>query len=1061
MNHGINGELRAYRREISRVLATGQATEHSYRAGLQALVQALGGDEVHVVNEPSHVACGAPDFIVERRGMPIGHIECKDIGADLERIQANEQLTRYRAGLPNLVLTDYLEFRWYAYGDWRGTVRVGNIDGKGDVKAGKLSVEKVAQLFESFLEADPPTVADPKELASRMAAKAGLLRDTIERILHEEGRLGSFGGMLEAYRDVLISDLSEEAFADLQAQTAAYGLFAARCLHDTNTGPFTRQTAIFADTTPFLRNVFGLVAGPEIDKRIVWIVDDLALLLDRANMSEILKNFGRGTRRQDPMVHFYEDFLASYDPKLREVRGVYYTPEPVVSYIVRSIDLILRSHFDLSDGLADSSTLPDGANPVLILDPAVGTGTFLREVVSLIRATINQKGLSGAWSDYVSSHLLPRLFGFELLMAPYAICHLKLALEIGGTEQMFRMPDGQRLSVFLTNTLEEPHERTTGRLFAHEIAREAASAYNVKREKPVMVILGNPPYSGHSANKGAWIVGLIDSYKDGFPELKKPAQSKWLSDDYVKFIRFAQWRIERTGEGVLGFVTNHAYLDNPTFRGMRRSLMETFDEVYLLDLHGNAKTNERTPRAREDENVFDIQQGVAIGLFVKRSNSGVQLARVFHHDRWGRREGGPTGGKYGWLDSNDISTTKWTELSPKPPFYLFRPRDEELSEEYESAWSIPEIFSISGDPAPGIVTTHDQFAISWTPEDAKDKVVRLLATKSEDEARRIWRLCSQNQWQYDRAKQELSLGSWKPHIASILYRPFDTRTTIFERNVAVHRRERVMRHMRSGPNLGLCIGRSGHVVGSEYWDIVIATNLPSDYNLFRRGGNCLFPLYTYHFARNQHYGSEPQPNLDSGFVEDASASFGLDFVPGQSGDLETTFGPMDVFHYIYAVLYSPNYRRRYADFLMFDFPRVPLTRDRVLFRTLVVLGQELATLHLMKQECEGGPAFPIRGSNRVDRVRYVKPSSKTKQGRVWINSDQYFEGIASETWAFAIGGYRPAEKWLRDRRNRVLSYLDVAHYRSICAALTETRQVMAGIDRAVENHGGWPLKQVD
>ena len=866
--------------------------------------------------------------------------------------------------------------------------------------------------------------------------------------------------MLEAYRDVLISDLSEDAFADLQAQTAAYGLFAARCLHDADSGPFTRQTAIFADTTPFLRNVFGLVAGPEIDKRIVWIVDDLALLLDRADMTKILENFGRRTRREDPMVHFYEDFLASYDPKLREVRGVYYTPEPVVSYIVRSIDAILRKHFGLVDGLAESGILPNGAHPVLILDPAVGTGTFLREVVSLIRATIDRKGLSGVWPDYVSKHLLPRLFGFELLMAPYAICHLKLALEIGGTDRMFSMPDGQRLRVFLTNTLEEPHERTTGKLFAHEIAREAASAYNVKREKPVMVVLGNPPYSGHSANKGAWIIGLINSYKQGFSELKKPAQAKWLSDDYVKFIRFAQWRIERTGEGVLGFVTNHAYLDNPTFRGMRRSLMETFDEIYLLDLHGNAKKKERTPKGGKDENVFDIQQGVAIGLFVKCANSGVSHARVHHYDCWGKREEGPNDGKYGWLASNDITTTRWAELSPKPPFYLFRPRDEGLSEEYEAAWSIPEIFAISGDPAPGIVTTHDQFAISWTPHEAECKVKRLLATKSEDEARSLWRLCSQSQWQYDRAKVELSRGNWKKHTTTILYRPFDTRTTIFVRNVAVHRRERVMRHMRSGQNLGLCVGRAGQVIGSEYWDIVLASNAPSDYNLFRRGGNCLFPLYTYHFTSNEHYGCDPQPNLASGFIELVCAALGLVFVQDRHGDLGATFGPADVFHYIYAMLYSPAYRRRYADYLMYDFPRVPLTSEKGLFKDLVCLGQRLAKLHLMEEQCDGGPKFPMQGSDRVDRVRYVKPSSKTALGRVWINSEQFFEGVDPNTWHFTIGGYRPVEKWLKDRKSRILTYQDVATYRNICAAMTETMKIMASIDRAVEDHGGWPLKQV-
>ena len=1049
----VSGTFRAYRRAVSGTLATGQATEHSYRPALQALVEGLGGDAVRAVNEPSHVACGAPDFVVTRGGVPIGHIECKDIGANLNRVASNEQLKRYRAGLPNLILTDYLEFRRYAGGELRETGRVGRIDDQGGVSADMDGAGNTAALFDSFLAADPPTIADPRELAERMAAKARLLRDGIERILREEGRSGPLRDMLVAYRDILIAGLSSGEFADLQAQTAAYGLFAARCLRDTESQPFTRQSAVFADTTPFLREVFGRIAGPGIDPRIAWIVDDLALLLDRADMSSVLADFGRRTRREDPVVHFYEDFLAAYDPQLREVRGVYYTPEPVVSYIVRSVDRLLQDRFGFADGLAATGAEGGEEREVLILDPAVGTGTFLREVVARIRETIETSGMGGVWPEYVRDHLLPRLFGFELLMAPYAICHLKLALEIGGTDAGFRMPDGQRLGVFLTNTLEEPHEGTTGALFAHEIAQEAASADSVKRDKPVMVVLGNPPYSGHSANKGAWITGLIDRYKRDFPELKKPAQAKWLSDDYVKFIRFAQWRIERTGEGVLGFVTNHAYLDNATFRGMRRSLMETFDEIYLLDLHGNSKKKERAPDGGKDENVFDIQQGVAIGMFVKRSDTGDGPARVFHADLWGEREAGDDGGKYGWLAANDIRSTDWTELSPRQPLHLFVPRDEALVEEYEAAWSIPAIFSPNGDPAPGIVTTHDQFAISWTPEEAADKVERLLATQSEEEARGLWRLCTQNQWQYHRAKRELANGSWRAHVDPILYRPFDTRTTVFDRNVAVHRRERVMRHMRAGRNVGIITTRQCQANWGAFISNVVAAHKSfSAYDI-----NYLFPLYLYPAEMPTDIGATRQANLDADFVERLQVALGLDFVGDGTGDLSDTFGPEDVFHYIYAVLHSPEYRRRYADFLKSDFPRIPLTGDRALFAALAGLGQRLAALHLM--EAEGGdlPAFPHRGGNRMDKARYAPPSSTGEPGRVWINRDQCFEGVARETWEFTIGGYRPAQKWLKDRKNRDLSFDDIAHYRRLCAALTETRQLMESIDETIEASGGWPI----
>ncbi len=1044
--------LRTYCNQITRIHATGQATEHSYRPAFASLVEALGGGQVRALNEPSHVACGAPDFIVERHGVPTGHIECKNVSVHLDDVENNAQLRRYRDGLPNLILTNYLEFRWYTAGQRRKIACLGRFDGQNKMAFDRVGAEQVSALFDGFFAADLPMIDNPRELAERIAAKARLLRDGVERIFAQENPSGPLHDLLTAYRQVLIQNLKPTDFADLQAQTATYGLFAARCQHEPSR-PFTRKEAIFAKTTPFLRDVFGRIAGPDIDPRIAWIVDDLARLLDRADMAAILTDFGRRTRQEDPVVHFYEDFLAAYDPKLREVRGVYYTPEPVVSYIVRSVDHLLRDRFGLADGLADTATVtverPDGEQEtsprVLILDPAAGTGTFLREAIATIRATIENKGLGGVWPGYVRDHLLPRLFGFELLMAPYAICHLKLALEIGGAEADFTMPAGERLRVFLTNTLEEPHERS-GALFAHEIVREAAGADDVKRKKPVMVVLGNPPYSGHSANKGAWIAELIDDYKRGFPELQKPAQAKWLSDDYVKFTRFAQWRIERSGEGVLGFVTNHGWLDNPTFRGMRHSLMETFDEIHVLDLHGNAKKKERAPDGGRDDNVFDIQQGVAIGLFVKRSDTAARPARVFHADVWGEREAGPDGGKYGWLAANGVETTEWTELAPKPPLYLFIQRDEELLGEYEAGWSIPAIFSPNGDPAPGIVTTHDQFAISWTPEEAAAKVERLLATTSEDEARSQWRLCSQNQWEYGRAKRELADGSWRERIEPILYRPFDVRTTVFDGNVAVHRRERVMRHMLNGKNLALIIPKQHRdEFGTLAAQFISAHKAVAAYDI-----NYHFPLYVYPSTYRR------EPNIDQDFIKTLSAATGLAFVPDGTGDLETTFGPEAVFHYVYAILHSPEYRRRYTDFLKSDFPRIPLTKDCELFTKLATLGKQLAALHLMETEGENSPAFPVAGSNRMEKARYAPPNDGLP-GRVWINRDQYFEGVTPATWTFAIGGYRPAEKWLKDRKNRVLSFEDIIHYRRICAALAATPDIMARIDETIIVCGGWPL----
>ena len=1067
------GTIRSYLKAIADRHDSGYATEHSYRPDLQSLIETLGGDGMKAINEPSHVECGAPDFIVELNGTPIGHLECKNVGTDLHNVEQSEQLKRYREGLPNLILTDYLEFRWYVEGTLRQSARIGSLSGSGKFTVDNQGASQFAELLSAFFNADVSSINNPRDLAKRMAAKARLLNDGITKILDKEGDTGPLFDLLMAYQEVLISDLSPTDFADLQAQTAAYGMFAARCRHQAGSGSFTRQSAVFAETTPLLQDVFGRLAGPGADQRIAWILDDLARLLDRADMSAILKDFGSRTAKEDPVVHFYEDFLAAYDPLLREMRGVYYTPEPVVSYIVRSVDILLRNQFGLTDGLADTEKVKmdvpgdsDEEIPkVLILDPAVGTGTFLREVVAIIHETVKQKDLGGLWPDYVRDHLLPRLFGFELLMAPYAVSHLKLALEIAGTEVGDLTPYGRRLNVFLTNTLEEPHDTLSPQFaqLANAIAKESANADAVKRDKPVMVVLGNPPYSGHSANKGQWISELLrgkdgeettNSYfhVDGAPLGER--NPKWLNDDYVKFIRYAQRRIERTGEGVLGFVTNHSYLDNPTFRGMRQSLMDTFNEIYLLDLHGNSKKKERTPEGGKDENVFDIQQGVAIGLFVKRADGAHDPALVFHADLWGKRDDGLEGGKYGWLAASDVESTEWRELHPKSPRYLFIPRDETLAEEYGAGWGMAEVFPIN---SVGVVTARDKLAIQWSSNEMK-QVASTFAQLSEDDARNHFGLGSDAQgWRVQWAQEDIQKHSNAvKFVKQILYRPFDTRYTYYTGEASgfiCRPREKVMRHMLAGPNVGIVTTRQCR----QDWSAIASSVIIGHKALASYDINSLFPLYTYPPEEQKQLGMVREPNLSVEFIEDAVSSVGLTFITSGSGDLQESFGPEDAFHYIYAVLYSAEYRKRYADFLKSDFPRVPLTSNRSLFEALVGLGERLKSLHLMESEGSKAPGFPKEGNNRVDKVSYAPPTDTTP-GRVFINGDQHFAGIAPETWAFTIGGYRPAEKWLKDRVRRTLSYDDIIHYRRICAVLAETPQVIALIDKTIDLHGGWPLQ---
>ena len=1067
-----NAAMRTYRLALSQERRSGHATEHSYRPAFKTLLETLAGDGTLAINDPTHVDAGAPDFIVQRHNIPIGHVECKDIGDNLDNTEAGEQLQRYRNGLQNLVLTDYLEFRWYTNGQPRASARIGQMDPSGNIVAEPEGSRKVVQLLTFFLSATTPTVDKPEDLASRMATLARLLRDSIFNILREENEAGQLHGYLEAYRAVLIQDLTPSDFADMQAQTCAYGLFAARCRHErTEANPFTRQSAVFTNTTPFLRELLSAIAGPNIVPGISWIVDDLALLLDRSDMTSILADFGSHTSGQDPVVHFYEDFLRAYDPALREMRGVYYTPEPVVSYIVRSIHTLLQDSFSLTDGLADNCTVPvelsDGTKhltpKVIILDPAAGTGTFLREVVSSIRSTIQEKGMAGAWHEYVRDHLLPRLFGFEILMAPYAICHLKLALEIAGTSARSTLPEGQRLNVFLTNTLEEPHEATQGQMpfLPYAIAQESASADAVKRDQPVMVVLGNPPYSGHSANKGQWIRKLLrgmdgieptGSYFRVDGAKLQERNPKWLNDDYVKFIRYAQRRIERTGEGILGFVTNHSYLDNPTFRGMRQSLMETFDYIYLLDLHGNSKKKEQSPDGTKDENIFDIQQGVAIGLFVKREGTPAGPARVYHADLYGERES-PTSGKYAWLTTNDVRTTTWVELNPASPRYLFIPRDEALAEEYEKGWSIPRVFPVN---SAGIVTARDRLTIQWTREQAM-KVVKDFAGLPAETARTKYNLGKDAQdWTVNLAQDDLKNSGLKDSlVAPVLYRPFDTRYTYYTGNARgfiCRPRRDVMRHMTASENVGLVTTRQCQ----QDWDVLATDAIITHKALATYDLNSLFPLYTYPTEEQERVGQTKEPNLSTEFVQAATSALGLEFIPDGSGDLHKTVGPKDFFNFIYAVLHSPEYRRRYAGFLRSDFARVPLTTNLDLFKELAILGHQMTSLHLMESTADNMPSYPQQGTHLVEQVRYVPATSDTP-GRVYINKTQYFEGVAPETWDFTIGGYRPADKWLKDRKERALSFDDISHYRRICAILSETRQLMAQVDQTIEKHRSWPL----
>ena len=618
-------------------------------------------------------------------------------------------------------------------------------------------------------------------------------------------------------------------------------------------------------------------------------------------------------------------------------------------------------------------------------------------------------------------------------------------------ETGYQFDSGKRVGVYLSNTLEDASLKDVEQLslpgMDELIAQEAIEGAKIKKQEPVMVVIGNPPYSGHSDNKNQWIKGLINTYKKDCSELQKPGQAKWLNDDYVKFFRFAQWRIDKTFYGILAFVTNHGYLDNPTFRGMRQSLMDSFNEIFVLNLHGSSKKKESSPDGSKDENVFDIQQGVAINLSIKNSNKEKhQKSTVKYLDIWGLREDlninikkhKSTITKYRWLYENELMTTEWKSINPLSPLHLFIPQNTSLKLEYDVGWKISDIFSLNGDPAPGIVTTHDDFAISWSEDETIEKVENLLATKTEIEARKAFKLCSQNQWQYERAKNELQDRSWHKDVTEILYRPFDVRWTVFNRNVAVHRRERVMQHILKQKNLGLSTTRSIEI--GRGWEHIFCTDLMIQHHTVSiKEVNYLFPLYLYPNPNNPKELEESvRPNLSSEFLKDITSKLGY------------TPTPEAIFYYIYAIFHSPTYRTRYAEFLKRDFPRVPLTSNKKLFQQLSAYGEELVAFHLMKSPKLDNLITQFVENGGGKEVAIGTANKAYTNNKVTINKKgDGFTGVPEAVWNFHVGGYQVCHKWLKDRKKRTLSQEDIQHYQRIVVALQETIKLMNKIDQAI------------
>ena len=766
----------SYVNEISSMYGSGVATEHSYRSTLEGLLKAFD-ESVQVINEPRHLDFGAPDMVLQLAGQPVGYVECKDVRVALDAVENSPQLKRYRNACDNLILTNYREFRWYRGGEATGqSIAVARLTASG-LQPQRRQYNGLSALLERFQRTSPADITSPEELARVMADLTREIAELINETLNTPNRRSFLHKHKHDLEVELLPELDNGEFADMYAQTLAYALFAARMeLQHLPARDFTLARA-FADmprTNRFLHREFGQIFQ-DLEREVKWAVEQLTTRLANTQIAEVMRDFRGGTRQRDAIVHFYEDFLATHDPVLREQRGVYFTPEPVVGYIVRSVDSLLRSHFGRRDGLASDS--------VHILDPATGTGSFLLAVVEQIHETM--RGQRGIWPDYVRRQLLPRLHGFELLMAPYTLAHMRLGLYLG--EKGCPLGEDDRLNILLTNSLDRGVKKEE-QLWEDHIVAEANAAAEVKNDKPIMVVLGNPPYSGHSANKGDWIRELLRDYYKVDGAALKERNPKWLQDDYVKFIRFGQWRIEQNGEGVLAFITNHSWLDNPTFRGMRQSLLNSFSEIYVLDLHGNSKKKETTPEGNRDDNVFDIQQGVSIAFFIKqRDHCGP--ARVFHSDLWGlRRE------KYDVLNASNFEDMDWQELVPQSPSYFFVPFDYEGWRVYEQGWKVTDIFPVN---SVGIVTSRDKFVLDFDLEALRERIYDFRNPDlSDEEIRHLYNLRDTRDWKLDKSRDIVMKDkNWERHFNICHYRPFDLRHIYFHPDVVEFARLEVMKEM--------------------------------------------------------------------------------------------------------------------------------------------------------------------------------------------------------------------------------------------------------------------------
>lgn len=974
---------------MANTFLSGKGTEGSHYPALKTCFEEYSkakGFDSEVIIHPKLSLGGMPDLLLRRKSSIVGHIEVKDIPSKLEEIEKSPQLKSYQHAYPNLLLTDLFTFVLFRNGRKIGTATLANKNTlllllKVPKISGALDIER---LFDIFLSYSSPETYTAKELATELAKRAKQLSNGVNAEL-ESNNLQLLQ-VYESLKNQLLPSLTKAYFSDMYAQTLTYGLFFARV--EADSGEFNRINAYsyIPSNIPLLRRLFYIMQDPSLIDPLKWILDDIVTVLNNADVEAIKKNLHTKFWAEDPVIHFYETFLAVYNPKEREHRGVYYTPAPVVAYIMTSVQEFLVNTFNRPNGLADEN--------LTLLDPASGTLTFPIMGIKLCHDIYTKQGKAGTFPSLVKEHILKNYFAFELLLAPYVIAHFKAFLSL---QDLGCDLGEERFQLYLTNALEMKLPTSQYTLFP-EIENEGKSASKIK-EEPVFAIVGNPPYSVSSDNKSDFIENLMDSYK---VDLKNEKNIQPLSDDYIKFLRYANWKIaEKSSKGIVGMITNNAYLDGSIHRSMRKKLLEDFDRIFILNLHGNSRSHETTPEGGKDENVFDIQQGVAIIFLIK--NGGEK--GVFYKDVWGIREF-----KYQWLLSHNALNTDWTTLNPTARYYWFFPKVSQ--EKYEQFPSLSDLMPFHRQ---GIKTHRDWLVVGFEKEEITSKL-NSVKTLSEDEILLALGLRENDRPSVSHAK---SLVSALPEIDGnriivYSYRPFDNRHLYYD--TAILDRPRPDLYKQKGSLFLVTRNNSRQWPGE--WSFVHATREIPDIDM--RGG-----VYVYPFIVNG------KPNFSESFLKWSRDKFG------------ENFDPEHLFNYIYGILYCNTYRKKYASSLKTSFPHIPITADGDLFMKISSIGKELVQTHLLlnPQIWKSTAGFPETGNDIIEKVVY-----DSTNGHAVINDRQYFSQIDPEVWKYEVGGYRVCERWLQSRIGRRLNSHQQTVFMKIVGCIKETIKLQKEVD---------------